>query len=281
MLHVVHEFTNLEMKHLPKEQDVLKDFEKAKIEQVKIKQQVHDKLLLVSSTSEIQSKSSRELEDDYHKVYLSRIHLAEKYLFARQLNRLTHNFSRLSSEIEETPKRTDSDEDEETWRRNMQKLDWDLFNTPMAIRTMSEAWMKSNDENLLSRWYWQLKNCALEAQSCRPSNKLSSASENLLYNVIVYDISYSVGIPPSPRKQRKSTSKMLKFSTRYCGHIVLTCVFSEENGESFASPRYDIKFDYPLERSTKMFREMIRECSTSKQQEHGSITRDLIQFVKN
>ncbi|CAG8614304.1 3402_t:CDS:2, partial [Diversispora eburnea] len=197
-------------------------------EKIRTREQIHEKL--VSFTPEIQgsyaqrSKSLKELEDDYHKIYLSKNHLAEKYALTRHLTK----------DLEETTAKSNNFNDiiieEETWRNNMQKLDWRLLNIPMTIQIMSEEWKNKaieNEENLLAKWYWQLRNYTLEIKS-RRSNKVS--------------------------------------------------------------PRYDIKFDYSLDRSTEMFREMmnIRETNLPEQQSQqnsylssSSLNKeDMINFVK-
>ncbi|RHZ81173.1 hypothetical protein Glove_123g194 [Diversispora epigaea] len=245
--------------------NILKDLQTIQNEKTRTREQIHEKL--VSFAPEIQgsnaqnSKSLKELENDYHKIHLSKNHLAEKYVLTRHLTK----------DFEETTARSKNSNDiiieEETWRNNMQKLDWKLLNTPMTIQIMSEEWKNKaieNEENLLAKWYWQLKNYSLEIKSRRSNSKLpSSALENLLFDVIAYDIKYCIGIPPSSRRQQRKSAMMLKFSTRYRGHIVLIFIFSQE-----VSPRYDIKFDYSLDRSTEIFREMmiIRETNLPEQQ---------------
>lgn len=47
-----------------------------------------------------------------------------------------------------------------------------LYYFKVSIKIMSEEWKKENDENLLAKWYWQLKNSALE----KPNNKLSPSA---------------------------------------------------------------------------------------------------------
>ncbi|CAG8539082.1 17229_t:CDS:2 [Gigaspora rosea] len=216
------------------------DFQNAQKERIKIKQQANS--VFESQSSGAQSaKQLEELEDEHQKMYLSKINLAEKYQFARQLYHLAHNHDRRMSQsglpadphvekvekVEKTDKRISSMDigiKEDAWQKIMQKLDWDLLDTPTSIRGMADIITRSENDNLITMWYWELKNGLIDAFQCRPPCKLSSASENP---------KTGSGIEPDSN--------------------------------------YDIKFDHPLVLSAIKFREMVQIITTSGKNEKRDV----------
>ncbi|CAG8534367.1 1929_t:CDS:10, partial [Dentiscutata heterogama] len=261
------------------------DFQSAQKERIKIKQQAN--FVFESQSSGVQSaKPLEELEDEHQKMYLSKINLAEKYQFARQLYHLMHNHVRMSQsglpadpyveKIEKTVKRISSMEfrdisiKEDAWQKSMQKLDWDLLDTSTSIRGMADIFIRSENDNLITMWYWELKNGLIDACKCRPLCKLSSASVNLFYDIVAYDITYTSGIA----HDKKNTSKVLKFSTRHRGRCLLVSIIREDpktGSGTEPDSNYDIKFDHPLVLSTIKFREMIQIITTSGKSEKRDV----------
>ncbi|KAF0402736.1 hypothetical protein F8M41_009378 [Gigaspora margarita] len=261
------------------------DFQNAQKERIKIKQQANS--VFESQSSGAQSaKQLEELEDEHQKMYLSKINLAEKYQFARQLYHLVHNHDRRMSQsdphlekvekvekVEKTDKRISSmdiDIKEDAWQKIMQKLDWDLLDTPTSIRGMADIFTRSENDNLITIWYWELKNGLIDAFQCRPPCKLSPASVNLFYDIIAYDITYTSGIA----HDKKNTSKVLKFSTRHRGRCLLVSIIREDpkTGSGIEpDSKYDIKFDHPLVLSTIKFREMVQIITTSGKNEKRDV----------
>ncbi|CAG8710718.1 12155_t:CDS:10 [Cetraspora pellucida] len=266
---------------------LLNDFQNAQKERIKIKQQANT--VFESQSTGVQStKPLEELEDEHQKMYLSKINLTEKYQFARQLYYMVHNDDRIKQsgfpDVEETVKRllsfnerpfnmwvsnakfNDIGINEDAWKKSMQKLDRDLLDTAMSIRGMADVSIRSENDNFLTLWYWELKNGLIDALKCRPPCKLSSASDNLFYDIVAYDITYASGIV----YDKNNTSKVLKFSTRHRGRCLLVSII-RKYPDAEPDSSYDIKFDHPLVLSTAKFREMIQTITTSGKSEKRDV----------
>ncbi|CAI2164612.1 11788_t:CDS:2 [Funneliformis geosporum] len=247
------------MEFIPSE-TVLRDYEKAfEMAQKKkrqIKTDIHNKLLQAIQATEnvgssIQSdsnKSLKELEEEYHKIYLSKINLSEKLGFTNQLYRLTFGQLQQESETKSFIKNY-----EEAWVRDMQNLDEEFLNTPYTIQKMSTVWTDESYESdkILAKWYWQLKAYLRDL----PAKQNLTTSEILLVDVIAYDITYSSG-------------KGLCFSTRRTGHIVQVRVTSEDS-----DPHFKIIFDFPLVKSIDKFHKEFSLLS--------GLSLDFTNFIKN
>ncbi|CAG8649069.1 6887_t:CDS:2 [Funneliformis caledonium] len=145
---------------------VLRDYEKAfevvQKEKRRIKTDIHNKLLQAiqaiedvgSSVQSDSNKSLKDLEEEHHKIYLSKINLSEKLEFTNQLYRLS--FGQFQQESESKPFNKNY---EEAWVKDMQNLDKEFLNTPYTIQKMSTVWTDENYESdkILTKWYWQLK----------------------------------------------------------------------------------------------------------------------------
>ncbi|GBB97871.1 hypothetical protein RclHR1_30980003 [Rhizophagus clarus] len=233
----------------PPSESILQDYESSlealQKEKRKIKKNIHKKFLQASEDvgSSVQiddNKSLKDLENDYHKIYLSKIHLSEKLMFTNQIYRLLFEFNdkQKSDEFKSFVEKYE----EETWIKDMQNLDREFLNTPYVIQKMST--MYENDENnepnkILTKWYWQLKEYLRHV----PSKKNLTSLELLLIDVVAYDITYNCN---------KQNQPMLKFSTRHSGHILQICVTSEP-----INARFKINFDLPLIKAIEKFYELL------------------------
>ncbi|CAG8471751.1 14004_t:CDS:2 [Funneliformis mosseae] len=207
---------------------VLRDYEKAfevvQKEKRRIKTDIHNKLLQAiqaiedvgSSVQNDSNKSLKDLEEEHHKIYLSKINLSEKLEFTNQLYRLS--FGQFQQESESKP-----------------------FNKNYEEAWMSTVWTDENYESdkILTKWYWQLKAYLNDL----PAKQNLTTSEILLVDVIAYDVTYSSG-----ELHNKTETRVLCFSTRRSGHIVQVRVTSVDS-----DPHFKIIFDFPLVKSIDKF----------------------------
>ncbi|CAJ0762073.1 7184_t:CDS:10, partial [Entrophospora sp. SA101] len=207
------------------------------------------------SSSPFSNTSLKELEEEYNKIYLSKIHLSEKYIIAKQSSELLNGKIIKNSLINK--------KNEDIWTKDMLKLDWKLFNAPTTIQQVSNAWSRitsMNDcdfDNLLLKWYWELKK--LQLKRSRLSNG-ATPSDILHTDNIVYDVHYNY-----LHYTKATSNKTLKFSTRHNGNVIHAFItrevsdYSEEDQEQLFD--YQINFNYSLPRSTKIFQELIERIN--------------------
>ncbi|CAJ0640993.1 3270_t:CDS:2 [Entrophospora sp. SA101] len=245
------------------ENNILKNYQESEKRLFNLEQEIRKKSLfnlnnessIEVSSSPFSNTSLKELEEEYNKIYLSKIHLSEKYIIAKQSSELLNGKIIKNSLINK--------KNEDIWTKDMLKLDWKLFNAPTTIQQVSNAWSRitsMNDcdfDNLLLKWYWELKK--LQLKRSRLSNG-ATPSDILHTDNIVYDVHYNY-----LHYTKATSNKTLKFSTRHNGNVIHAFItrevsdYSEEDQEQLFD--YQINFNYSLPRSTKIFQELIERIN--------------------
>nr|CAG8590240.1 14103_t:CDS:2 [Entrophospora candida] len=200
------------------ENNILKNYQESEKRLFNLEQEIRKKSLfnlnnessIEVSSSPFSNTSLKELEEEYNKIYLSKIHLSEKYIIAKQSSELLNGKIIKNSLINK--------KNEDIWTKDMLKLDWKLFNAPTTIQQVSNAWSRitsMNDcdfDNLLLKWYWELKK--LQLKRSRLSNG-ATPLDILHTDNIVYDVHYNY-----LHYTKATSNKTLKFSTRHNGNVI-------------------------------------------------------------